>query len=188
VIGIVASTGGPEALGEILGGLPPNFAVPILVVQSIHPDYFEKLIIRLSDSCLLRVIAAREGQVPEPGSVYVAADDHCLLVEQHRLRLECGELRSHRDSKNALFRSMARDRGSGTVAVILTGTGADGAEGMKAVRDAGGHTIVQDRSTSVVYGPAHVAVRLDAACESLPLQEIAPRLLALIATGPPDPR
>jgi two-component system chemotaxis response regulator CheB len=183
LIGIVASTGGPEALGEILGGLPPNFPVPILVVQSIHPDYFERLVTRLNDRCLLQIIAAQDGQVPEPGRVYVASDDPCLLVVQHRLRLERGEPRSNRDSKSALFRSMARDQRSGAVAVILTGMGTDGAEGMKEVRDAGGYTIVQDTSTSVVYGPANVAVRLHAACESLSLQEIASRLLSLTATG-----
>jgi two-component system chemotaxis response regulator CheB len=180
----VASTGGPEALGEILGGLPPNFPVPILVVQSIHPDYFEKLVTRLDDRCLLQTVAAKDGQVPKPGRAYVASDDPCLLVEQHRLRFERREPRSNRDSKSALFRSMARDQGSGAVAVILTGMGSDGAEGLKAVRDAGGYTIVQDRSTSVVYGSANVAVRLNAACESLPLQDIAPRLLSLIVNGP----
>jgi two-component system chemotaxis response regulator CheB len=188
LIGIVASTGGPEALGEILGGLPPNFPAPILVVQSIHPDYLGKLVTRLNDRCLLQIIAAQDGQMPEPGRVYIASDGPCLLVVQHRLQLERGEPRSDRDSKSALFRSMARDQGSGAVAVILTGMGTDGAEGMKSVRDAGGYTIVQDRSTSVVYEPANVAVRLNAACESLPLREIAPRLLSLIATGPPDPR
>jgi two-component system chemotaxis response regulator CheB len=188
LIGIVASTRGPEALGEILGGLPPNFPVPILVVQSIHSHYFEKLVTRLNARCQLQIIAAEDGQVPEPGGVYVASDDACLLVEQHCLRLDRGEPRSNRDSKSALFRSMARDQGSGAVALILTGMGTDGAEGMKAIRDAGGYTIVQDRSTSVIYGLANVALRLNAACESLPLQEIAPRLISLTATGPLDPR
>jgi two-component system chemotaxis response regulator CheB len=184
LIGIVASTGGPQALVEILGGLPANFPVPILVIQSIHPDYLLKLVVRLNDACQLQVIAAQDGQVPEPGRVYVTSDDPGLLVVQHRLRLERGEPLSNRDSKSALFRSMTRDQGSGAAAVILTGMGTDGAEGMKEVRDAGGYTIVQDSSTSVVYGPANVAVRLNAACESLPLQEIAPRLLSLTATGP----
>jgi len=83
---------------------------------------------------------------------------------------------------------MARDQGSASVAVILTGCGSDGAAGMREVRDAGGYTIVQDRSTSVVYGTALSAVRLNAACESLPLQEIAPRLLELVAMAPSVPK
>jgi two-component system, chemotaxis family, protein-glutamate methylesterase/glutaminase len=186
LIGIVAASGGPAALGEILGGLPPDFPVPILVVQSVHPDFLEKLVMRLNDRCLLQVIAARDGQVPEPGRVYVASDDPGLLVVQHRLRLERRDSRSHDDSKNALFRSMARDQGSGAVAVILTALAPDGVEGMKAVRDAGGYTIVQDQATSVIYGPAEIAVRLDAVCESLPLQEIAPRLLSLMDGGASD--
>ena len=186
LIGFVAATGGPQALMEILGGLPHNFPVPIVVVQSIHPDYLDKLVARLDDRCPLHVIAAKDGQVPEPGMVYVASDDPCLVVVQRRLRLERGYSVSKRKSKDALFRSMSRDLGSGALAVILTGMGVDGAEGMTEIRDAGGYTIVQDRATSVVYGPADVAVRRHAACESLPIQEIAPRLLALTASGAPD--
>jgi two-component system, chemotaxis family, protein-glutamate methylesterase/glutaminase len=81
---------------------------------------------------------------------------------------------------------MARDVGPGALAVILTGMGDDGSEGMKEVRDAGGYTIVQDSATSAVYGTAKLAVQLNAACESLPILEIAPRLLELIATGRPN--
>jgi two-component system chemotaxis response regulator CheB len=187
LVGIVAATGGPQALREILSGLPSNFPVPILVVQSIHPDYLGELVERLNDRCLLEVVAAEDGQVPEPGKVYVASGDPCLLVVQHRLRLERPEPRSNFHYKSALFRSMAEDQGSGAVAVILTGMGTDGAEGMKAVRDAGGYTIVQDEHTSVVFVTAEHAIRLNAACESLPLQEIGPRLVALAAGGAPNP-
>jgi two-component system, chemotaxis family, protein-glutamate methylesterase/glutaminase len=82
---------------------------------------------------------------------------------------------------------MARDQGSRAVAIILSGLGQDGAEGMKEVRDAGGHTIIQDESTSIMFETARRAVALDAACESLPVQEIAPRLVALAADGLPPP-
>jgi two-component system chemotaxis response regulator CheB len=92
-----------------------------------------------------------------------------------------------RRPKDALFRSIALDQGSGALAVILTGMGEDGAEGRRKVRDAGGYTIVQDESTSVVYGTGRAAERLDAFCESLQIQEIAPRLCALVSTGPPAP-
>ncbi len=121
----------PHALPEILGSLPHDFSVPILVVPSILGK-----------------------------KVYT------------------------RKPRNALFRSMARDVGSGALAVILTGMGSDGAEGMKEVHDAGGYTIVQDRSTSVVYGTADFGVQLNAVCESLPIHEIAPRLVNLVATSP----
>jgi two-component system chemotaxis response regulator CheB len=188
LIGIVAATGGPQALAEILGRLPREFPVPILVIQSIHPDYLTTLITRLGERCPFQVTGAEEGQAPEPGRVYVASGDPCLVVAQGRLRLQCTAPGSRREPKNALFRSMARDQGPAALAAILSGMGADGAQGMREVRDAGGYTIVQDRATSVIYGTAAFADRLNAVCESLPLQEIAPRLLSLIVPGPPHPR
>jgi len=188
LIGIVSASGGIEPLKEILGTLPHEFPAPILVVPGFHDYYLSQLAARLDLKCRLQVIVAEDGQVPEPGTVYLASGASSLLtVQQGRLRLERGDPVSIRDRepKNALFRSMARDQGSGALAVILPGMGKDGAQGMREVRDAGGYTIVQDRSTSILYGTADFAVRLDAVCESLPIQEIAPRLVALVATGPP---
>jgi two-component system chemotaxis response regulator CheB len=187
LIGFVAATGGITALPDILGCLPYDFPVPILVVFSIHPDFLEEFVTRVDKKCSLRVIVAQDGQVPEPGTVYVASEDPCLLVVDGRLRLERADPDSIRRPKDALFRSMAQDQGSGALAVILTGMGADGAEGMRVVRDAGGYTIVQDESTCVVYGTGRAAERLGAFCESLPIQEIAPKLCTLVATGPPGP-
>jgi two-component system, chemotaxis family, protein-glutamate methylesterase/glutaminase len=184
LIGIVSSTGGFEALVEVLGSLPREFPVPILVVPSFNPVYVNWLAARLDAKGPLHVTVAKDGQVPEPGHVYVAADDPCLVVVQGRLRFEGGNPDYKRRPKDALFRSMARDQGSGAIAVILTGMGMDGADGMKKVRDAGGYTIVQNESTSVVYGGRY-AVELNAACESLQIQEISPRLVALVATDQP---
>ena len=84
-----------------------------------------------------------------------------------------------------LFRSMARELGPRAVAVILTGMGVDGAEGMKEVHDSGGYTVTQDESTSLIYGTPRCAVRLNAAHESLALQEIAPKLIELVSSEPP---
>jgi two-component system, chemotaxis family, protein-glutamate methylesterase/glutaminase len=181
LIGIVSATGGITAVPESLGGLPPEFPVPIFIIPSIHSYYLSGLAARLDLKCRLQVIVAEDGQIPEPGTVYVASGTSCLLtVQQGLLRLERGESVYEREPKNALFRSMAREVGSGALAVILTGMGADGAQGMKEVRDAGGYTIVQDRATSLVYGTAKFADGLNAVCESLPIQEIAPRLVALV--------
>jgi two-component system chemotaxis response regulator CheB len=182
VIGIVAATGGPQALVEILGGLPRELALPILIVMSMPPDFLKGWVAWLDERCLLKVTAAEDGDVPEPGHVYVASGDPRLVIVQGYLRLQPSG--SDLQPKNMLFHSMARDLGPGAVAVILTGMGSDGAEGMKAVRDAGGYTIAQDEATSIVYGTPRSAVKIDAACESLPLKEIAPRLLALAAAGP----
>ena len=182
MIGLVAATGGPQALVEILAGLPREFALPILVVMSMHGDYLRTFVAWLDERCLLKVTVAEDGDVPEPGQVYVASGDPYLLIVQGSLRLQPGG--SDYQPKNVLFRSMARDLGRGAIAVILTGMGSDGAEGMKEVRDAGGYTIAQDESTSLVYSTPRFAVEINAACESLPLKEIAPRLLALAAPGP----
>jgi len=185
LIGIVAATGGPHALAEILGGLPREFGLPILVIMSMYDDFPKIFVPWLQDRCLLQVKVAEDGQTPEPGKVYVASGDSHLLVEREHLRLVPAG--SDHQPKDVLFRSMARNLGPGAIAVILTGLGRDGAEGMKEVRDAGGYTIAQDESTSVVYSTPRFAVELDAACESLSLQEMAPRLLDLVGTGSPRP-
>lgn len=180
MIGIVAASGGPQALEVILSGLPPEFPVPVLVVQSMPSQFLGHFVSRLGERCLIQVIVAEDGQAPEPGKVYMAGTDCRLLIEQGRLRLVADDERVF-NHKDVLFRSMAKELGRGAVAVVLTGMGSDGAEGMKAVRDAGGHTIAQDQATSLIYGTPGVAVAIDAACESLPLNEIAPRLIALAA-------
>ena len=141
LIGIVSASGGLQALPEILGSLPREFPVPILVLQKMLPDHLKHLADLLGEKCLLQVT------VPEDGGAgaghHVASDDLGLVVAQGRLVLERGNPDCKRVTANALFRSMARDVGSGAMAVILTGMGYDGAEGMKEVRDAGGYTIVQ---------------------------------------------
>ena len=182
MIGIVAASGGVAAVPKILAGLPREFTVPIVVVQAIPPHYLDPLVAKFGKGCLLNVVAAEDGQVPEPGKVYVATGSPYLVLEKGCLRFEPSD--RNYQSNNVLFRSMARELGPGAIAVILTGMGRDGAEGMKEVRDAGGYTIAQDESTSVVYSKPRFAVEINAACESLPLKEIAPRLLALAAPGP----
>jgi two-component system chemotaxis response regulator CheB len=188
LIGIVSATGGIEALTEILGNLPREFAVPILLYPCIHPDYLDSLAARLDAKSPLRVAAAGDEQVPEPGSVYLAPGDACLLIVEGRVQLARRNRDDMRRAKDVFFCSLAADRGSAAVAVILSASDKDGAEGMKAVREAGGYTIVQDRSTSVVYGPAEIAIRLGAVCESRLVQEIAPKLVALAASALLTPR
>ncbi len=179
LIGIVAATGGPQALAEILGVLPRDFPVPIVISLTLVPSFVEELAARLNQHARLEVVAVKDETVPAPGKIYVSAGDPYVELVQGRLRFRP----SGRDdqAKNVLFRSMAQELGPGAVAVILSGMGSDGAEGMKVVRDAGGFTIAQDKATSVIYGIAGFAVELDAVCESLPIQEIGPRLLSLVA-------
>ena len=180
VMGLVASTGGPEALVKLLGALPAGFPLPVLLVQHITSSFLHGFVHWLDDLCPLAVGVARDGEVPTPGRVHVAPEDRHLVIENGRLRLEAGApVCSQRPSGSVLFRSLARDQGPRALAVLLTGMGEDGADGMRVVRDAGGYTIAEDESTAVVYGMPAAAVRLDAVCESLPLPAIAPRLLEL---------
>lgn len=187
MIGIVAASGGREAIMEILSGLPHGFAVPILVIFSMPDSSVSSFVAWLSENCVIPVTVAEDGQVPEPGRVYVAGGhERNLFIERGRLRLVERE-RSIYDPRDVLFRSMARELGPGAIAVILTGMGHDGPQGMKEVRDAGGYTIAQDESTSLIYATPRFAVEMNAACESLPIQEIGPRLVALVAPGPTGP-
>jgi two-component system, chemotaxis family, protein-glutamate methylesterase/glutaminase len=183
LLGIVSATGGPQVLEVILGGLPPGFAVPILLLPSVGDHFLKSFVAWLAGRSQLPVTPAEDRQVPEPGRVYVAGMDRDLIIERGHLRLVEREPQVYRP-KDTLFRSMASELGPGAVAVILTGMGSDGARGMKAVRDAGGHTIAQDRATSLVYSTPRFAVEMEAARETLPLPEIGPRLLLLVE--PPD--
>jgi two-component system chemotaxis response regulator CheB len=151
MVGIVGASGVQHATPIILSGLPGDFPTPLLVVAAMPDEFTDRFVTYLATKSALPVARAEDGQVPRPGNVYVAGTDPYLLLDAGRLRFHERGPRAY-DAKNALFRSMARELGSRAIAVILTGMGTDGAEGMKAVRDAGGHTIAQDEATSLVYG------------------------------------
>lgn len=181
VLGIAASTGGPNALEKLLGGLPADFPLPILVVQHITSSFLEGFAAWLDDVCPFAAAVARDGEVPVAGKVYVAPAESHLQVRAGRIWLDSGPpVSNQRPSGTVLFESLAREFGSGAVGVLLTGMGDDGAKGLSELRAAGGYTITEDESTAVVYGMPQAAVRLGASCESLPLHEIAARVLELI--------
>jgi two-component system chemotaxis response regulator CheB len=184
LLGLVASTGGPQALAAFLGALPASFPLPIALVQHITPSFLDGFVAWLGTVCPFAVVLAQEGDWARPGRVYVPPVDHHLCVEGTVLRLDRSEpVCVQRPSGTVLFRSMARTLGSRALAVLLTGMGEDGAEGMAEVRAAGGYTIAEDEATAVVYGMPGAAVRLGAVCETLPLPAIAGRVLALVANG-----
>ncbi|MBC8178451.1 MAG: chemotaxis-specific protein-glutamate methyltransferase CheB [Desulfobacteraceae bacterium] len=182
IIAIGASTGGPPALQAILSQLPDKLSVPVVVVQHISAGFVTGLARWLNDTVDLRVRVADESLLLQPGHVYVAPDDHHLIVAPGRLaRPQRSPLTDgHRPSVTVLFDSVARHFGSTAVGVLLTGMGADGARGLKTLRDAGGHTIVQDEVTSIVFGMPNEAIKLGAAREVVPLGDIAKRLTSLI--------
>jgi two-component system chemotaxis response regulator CheB len=184
IVGIVASTGGPKALESVLGGLPADFPLPVVLVQHIDRGFVDGFTSWLDRVCALHVTRAQDGQTPRPGAVYVAPGDRHLRVQRRVLRLDDAEpVALQRPSGTLLLRSMADSFGDAGIGVLLTGMGEDGAEGLLAVRRAGGHTIAEDESTAVVYGMPAAAVRLGGVCESLPLGAIANRLSRLAAAG-----
>lgn len=181
-LGIAASTGGPNALEKLLNGLPADFPLPILVVQHITPSFLPGFAAWLDDVCPFAAAIARDGEIPVAGKVYVAPAGSHLKVRAGRIRLDSSPpISSQRPSGTVLFESLAREFGARAIGVLLTGMGDDGAKGLSELRAIGGYTIAEDESTAVVYGMPQAAVRLGAACESLPLHEIAARVLDLIA-------
>lgn len=182
LVGVVASTGGPNALVQLLQGLGPDFELPIAVVQHISPGFHRGFVEWLNGVVPQSVCVAEHGVVPRPRTVYVAPPELHLEVGVDRFRLEDDPpLKLQRPSGTRLFASMAASLGPRAVGVLLTGMGDDGADGLVALRSTGGYTIAEDASTSVVYGMPAAAVERGGVVESLPLPAIAPRLLALSA-------
>lgn len=179
-LGIVASTGGPAAVCEILRKLPKDFPAPVLLVQHITSEFSQSFVDWLSGNIALEVRLAEHEEVTLPGTVYVAPPDYHLHWGNRRNWLRKGERECwQRPSGNVLFRSMA-ESGLATIGVILTGLGEDGAQGLLALRESGAHTIAQDRESCVVYGMPKAAVRMGAVDEELPLERIGPRILDLV--------
>ena len=180
-LGVVASTGGPKALVDLLGGLGPDFPLPILLVQHITASFLGGFVAWLDGACPFQVVIAKDDEVPAPGKVYMAPADRHLTLAGGCLRTDGGDpVCAQRPSGTVLLRAMARSLGPGALGVLLTGMGEDGAEGLLEVRQAGGYTLAEDASTAVVYGMPAAAVERGAVCESLPLPAIAPRVLELV--------
>ena len=182
-VAIGVSTGGPAALIEILRGLPPGFPLPILLVIHIGKLFAPTFADWLDGQSHVRVGYAVDGDPLPPcgsGSVLMASPDSHLVLRQGKLRLTQDPKRhSCRPSVDVLFESMAQELGADCAACLLTGMGGDGAEGLLAIRRAGGRTIAQDEATSVVFGMPMEAILLGAAEQVLALQKIAPALGAL---------
>lgn len=174
VVVIGASTGGPQALQAIFSRLPSDFPLPIICVQHIENGFLGGFISWLRESSRMKVAIAADGEAPQPGSVYFPCEDRHLVVDNSgRFRyLSDNLLGGHRPSITVMFKSVAQRFGGSVVGVILSGMGSDGAEGIKAISDAGGVTIAQDEKTSVVFSMPQHAIELGAADFVLPLNEI----------------
>jgi len=183
-IGIVASTGGPSALTTILGSLPFDFPIPIVVVQHITASFLDGFVDWLDSMCDLKVVKGEPGMVLQAEHVYVAPPNTHVMVNARTLRTTNESNRTRIcPSGDVLLQSMADTLGERGSGVVLTGMGDDGAAGLLALRKAGGHTIIEDRTTAVVYGMPGAAEQMGAACESLPVDAIAARLLEFTSAG-----
>lgn len=187
IIGIGASTGGPQALEAILKSLPSNFPVPLVCVQHISQGFVGGLVSWLSDCCRIGVRIAEHGAIPTAGTAYFAADDRHIEVDAAGcFRLSSSRpVDGHRPSIDLAMRSLARCYGSRAMGVLLTGMGQDGAAGLLDIHRAGGFTVAQDEGTSIVYGMPRHAVELGAAGAVMPLPRIAEFLRQLAADKKP---
>jgi len=186
-VAIGASTGRTEALRVVLQGMPPD-APGIVVVQHMPAMFTAAFARRLNDLCTIEVKEATLGDRVSAGRALIAPGDRHLRVARsgahYVVHLDDGPpVSGHRPSVDVLFRSVARACGKNAVGVILTGMGADGADGLKELRDAGGATIAQDEATSVVWGmPKEAIARGAVDGRGVPLARVAGAILQRVAS------
>ena len=183
IIAIGASTGGTEAIREVLETMPPD-APGIVITQHIPPKFSTSFAERMNTISAMTVYEASDGQQIVPGHVYIAPGDQHLLVERsgahYYCRLNDGPAVSrHKPSVDVLFRSVAQSVGPNAIGVILTGMGDDGAKGLLEMKQAGAPTIAQDEASSVVWGMPGEAVKCGAVDTELPLASVAGKLITL---------
>ncbi|MCQ2978767.1 MAG: chemotaxis response regulator protein-glutamate methylesterase [Clostridia bacterium] len=184
IIAIGSSTGGTEAVKDVLVQLPSNMP-PIVVTQHMPPNFTKSWAERLNSMCQMEVREAQQGDEIAPGKVLIAPGGYHMTIKRSGARyyveLNQDEPVWHqRPAVDVMFNSVAKYCGKNAVGVIMTGMGRDGASGLKAMRDAGAYTIGQDEKTSIVYGMPKVAFEEGAVCEQQPLNSIAKRLMELV--------
>lgn len=183
IIAIGASTGGTEAIREVLQEMPAN-SPGIVITQHIPEKFSASFAVRMDTISAMKVCEATDGQQILAGHAYIAPGGQHLLIERSGARYVCRlnngpAVNRHKPSVNVLFRSVANQLGQNAIGLILTGMGDDGAQGLLEMKQAGAATIAQDERTSVVWGMPGEAVKLNAADEILPLNDVAKRLISL---------
>ncbi|MFW5762388.1 MAG: chemotaxis protein CheB, partial [Cyclobacteriaceae bacterium] len=187
VVAIGASTGGTEAIRELLTVLPLD-APGIVIVQHMPEMFTKSFANRLNEICRITVKEAENGDSIIRGRALIAPGNKHLLINRSGARyyveVKDGDLvNRHRPSVDVLFRSVSRFAGPNAVGVILTGMGDDGARGLKEMKEAGASTIAQDEKTCVVFGMPKEAIKLEAADKIMPLDQIPGAVLRLAAAG-----
>lgn len=181
MIAIGSSTGGPSALLAVLGRLPADLPVPILVAQHIAEGFVPGLVSWLDSGCKIKVVAAEPGVRPAAGTAYFAPTGSNMIIDGSVLRFQApkrGQL--YIPSADTLFESVAQCYGNRSIGVLLTGMGADGAVGLKRMNERGAVTIAQDEATSTVFGMPKAAIDLGAVDTVLAVNDIAAGIEALL--------
>jgi two-component system chemotaxis response regulator CheB len=187
VVAIGASTGGTQALQEVLTAMPPS-APGILVVQHMPEHFTRSFAERLDELCAIEVKEAADGDSVHPGRALIAPGNYHMLLRRsgarYYVQVKRGPLvNRHRPSVDVLFKSAARYAGANAIGVILTGMGADGAEGLLAMREAGALSIAQDEASCVVFGMPREAIERGAIDRTEPLAGIAAAIVSNAETG-----
>ncbi len=186
IVVIGASAGGPSALNQLLSQLPDDLSAPVVIVQHMPPEFMNGLARWLGKNSRLRVTVALDNLSLHAGTVYLAPGAAHLSISRGanglvaHLTHEQGEYR-HQPSVDVLFHSVAQVCGSRAVGVILTGMGDDGASGLLALRQAGGRTFAQDRTSATVFGMPGAALACGAVEKELSLAELPPAIIKVLA-------
>lgn len=182
VIAMAASAGGLKALDMVLSGLPSGFPAAITIVQHLIPNYPSLLVPILARRTHLTVRQANEGDDLEPGCVFIAPPDRHLLVtdDQHLTLSKAALVHFVRPSADLLFESVAASCGELAICVVLSGTGYDGSQGVRAIKKMGGIVIAQDEASSEFFGMPAAAIATGCVDRILPLPDIAGLLIHLV--------
>ena len=188
IICIGSSTGGTEAIREVLVPMPAD-APAIVITQHMPPGFTTSFAARLNTLCRIRVSEAQQGQRILPGHAYIAPGGHHLRIDRSGSNYvavieDTEPVNRHRPSVEVLFKSAAHVLGPNAIGIMLTGMGGDGAQAMREMKDAGSYNYVQDEASCVVFGMPRMAIQAGAAHEILPLSQIAGAVLTRLANAP----
>ena len=194
LVAIGVSTGGPNALSDLVPEFPADFSVPIVIVQHMPPVFTKLLADRLGAKAHIKVEEGAPGQAVKAGCAYIAPGNFHMVVQrvERAVRIQTNQEppeNSCRPAVDVLFRSVAETYGAGVLGVVMTGMGQDGLRGSERIREAGGQVFVQDEATSVVWGMPGYVANAGLADKVLPLSELGSEIVRKVQAGqaPPSP-